>query len=312
MPSWNAMHGLNAAKEVFTGNPIKYLCHFRELHDLAATSPDICSVTLSTLDSPDVELEHSPRGLADASFIRRMKEIHGENSPWWNANILGKFPGSDSVRFLPNSWLNACALPSVLTDPCWIEAPEGRVRMGVDPGGGVGADPSVIVVRNDKRLLEVWASSKHGLLEDAEHRLEPVVIAKAKQWKVSGSDVTFDKNGLGRSLGNYLAKHGLEGALGYFGGGRGGKFYFNRRTACGFGVRDRLDPHRKGHVPFYTGGVPGWAQLQEQLSELRSPTMEFDEGTVKQALETKEEMSARIRRSPDELDAFLMTFATRG
>ena len=34
-PIWSAIHGLAASRLVVVGNPIRYDCHFRELHDLA-------------------------------------------------------------------------------------------------------------------------------------------------------------------------------------------------------------------------------------------------------------------------------------
>ena len=34
-PIWSAIHGLAASRLVAAGNPIRYDCHFRELHDLA-------------------------------------------------------------------------------------------------------------------------------------------------------------------------------------------------------------------------------------------------------------------------------------
>ena len=113
---------------------------------------------------------------------------------------------------------------------------------------------------------------------------------------------------IGRSFGSYLASHGFDGAVGYFGAGKGGKLYVNRRTANAFAVKRRLDPHRENHVPFYCGGIPEWPALRQELSELRSPAMEIEEGQVKQVLEDKEALAARLHRSPDLLDALLMTF----
>ena len=106
----------------------------------------------------------------------------------------------------------------------------------MDVGGGVGADRSVVLVRNDKRLLEVFASADHGVLDDARNRLEPVVVEICKRHGVPGPRVVYDRGGPGRSFGSYLAKHGLDGAVGYFGAGRGGRFYANRRTANAFAV----------------------------------------------------------------------------
>ena len=133
--------------------------------------------------------------------------------------------------------------------------------MGVDIGGGVGADRSVVVVRNRKQVLAVFASEWHGVLDDARHRLEPVVVALARKWGVTPKRLVYDKAGIGRSFGSYLASHGFEGAVGYFGAGKGGKLHVNRRTANAFALKRRLDPHRENHVPFYCGGIPEWPAL---------------------------------------------------
>ena len=44
---------------------------------------------------------------------------------------------------------------------------------------------------------------------------------------------------------------------------------------------------------------------------VEAPTMEMEEGQVKQRLEDKDALAARLGRSPDLLDALLMTFTFR-
>jgi hypothetical protein len=306
---WSAIHGLAATRLVVVGNPIKYDCHFRELHDLAeAGSESIRTVPISSLECPDAGKETSPVGMASLSFLRQMREIHGEDSPWWWSNILGRFPGQESVRFIPLPWLDASTNPKVIDDELWKDYPGLDPVMGVDIGGGVGADKSAIVVRDRKRVLGAFASEWHGVLDDARHRLEPEVVRMAHAWGVPGCRIVYDKGGLGRSFGSYLANHGLDGAVGYFGSGRGGKLFVNRRTANAYAMKRRFDPHRAGHVPLYCGGIPEWPTLRQELAELRTPTTELEEGQFKQMLEEKSALAARLRRSPDLLDAFLMTF----
>ncbi len=255
-PIWSAIHGLAASRLVVVGNPIRYDCHFRELHDLAVKgSTTIKSVGISSLESPDARKDFSPLGMASRSFLNQMREIHGEESPWWRSNIQGFFPGQESVRFLPSAWLDACTRESVPSDELWTDYPAGPTWMGVDVGGGVGADRSTVVVRNGKQILEVFASEWHGVLDDARHRLEPIVVQLARKWNVAGDRVIYDKAGPGRAFGSYLANHHLPNAVGYFGAGKGGKLYVNRRTANAFAIRRRLDPHRENHVPFYCGGI---------------------------------------------------------
>jgi hypothetical protein len=170
------------------------------------------------------------------------------------------------------------------------------------------ADRSASVVGNRKPILEIVASECHGVLDDARHRLEPKVLELARKWQVTPDCLTYDKAGLGRSFGSYLASHGYDGAVGYFGAGRGGRLYINRRTANAFALKRRLDPHREGYVPFYCGGHAEWPQLREEIAEMRNPAMEMEQGQVKQVLEEKDALAARLKRSPDLLDALLMTF----
>jgi hypothetical protein len=308
-PIWSSIHGLAASRMVVCGNPIRYDCHFRELHDLAERgSSTIASVAISSLESPDAESDFSPVGMASRSFLDQMREVHGAESPWWQSNILGRFPGQETVRFIPSAWLDACTAESIKSDPLWKDYSPGSTYMGVDIGGGVGADRSVVVVRNRKQILALFASEWHGVLDDARERLEPVVVALARKWNLDPGNILYDKAGIGRSFDSYLTNHGLAGTMGYFGAGRGGKHYINRRTANAYALKRRLDPHRDGHVPFYCGGIAEWPRLRHELAELRSPTMEMVEGQVKQVLEEKEALAARLKRSPDLLDALLMTF----
>jgi hypothetical protein len=308
-PIWQAIDGLKACKLVVSGNPIRYGCRFRELHDIAVKgSPDITSITISSLECPDAELEHSPRGMADRAFLRWMRTVHGEQSPWWLSNITGIFPGQESVRFIPLAWIDACADSAALEDELWQEFPEGRPLMAIDIGGGVGADKSVILIRNAKQLLEGFMSDRHGVLDDAQERLEPVVVALARKWQIPGDRITYDKAGIGRSFGSYLAAHGLHGAVGYFGAGAGGRYYVNRRSANAYAIKTRLDPHRNDYVPFYCGGVPEWPLLRQELAEMRDAPMEIQEGYVKQAVEEKASLSERLHHSPDLLDALLQSF----
>jgi hypothetical protein len=309
-PIWSAIHGLAATRLVVAGNPIRHDCHFRELHDLAQKGAStITAVSISSLESPDAQQDYSPVGMACRSFLHRMREIHGEESPWWRSNILGIFPGLETVQFIPAAWLDACTRESVPNDELWKDYPGGSTFMGIDIGGGVGADRSVIVVRNKKQLLAVFASEWHGVLDDARQRLEPIVVQLARQWNVAPERITYDKAGIGRSFDSYLANHGLPGAVGYFGAGRGGKHYVNRRTANAFALKRRLDPHRDGYVPFYCGGIAQWPDLRQEIAALRNPTMEVEESQVKQVLEDKDALAARLQRSPDFLDALLMTFS---
>src|SRR5262249_21841478 len=123
-PIWSAIHGLAATRVVVAGNPIRYDCHFRELYDRAQKgSSTITAVSISSLESPDARNEFSPVGMASRSFLYQMREIHGEESPWWRSNILGIFPGQETVRFIPSAWLDGCTREDVPGDELWKDYP---------------------------------------------------------------------------------------------------------------------------------------------------------------------------------------------
>jgi hypothetical protein len=240
---WSGIDGWAIRRHV-VGNPIMYDCLFGELHDLRMSgSPTIHSVPISSLVHPHATLERSPMGAVCTAFFDHMREVNGENSPWWLSNILGR----DSVRFIPVNWLDACMDLKVLNDDLWKDYPDGLPRASVDVRGGVGADRSTIIACNDKRLLEAFfATEWHGVLDDAGHLLEPEVVRISRHWGIPPVRVTYNKGGLERNFGSYIANHDFDGSVGYFGAGLGGMFYLNRRTSVAFAAKRRLDPHLKG------------------------------------------------------------------
>ena len=234
------------------------------------------------------------------------------------ADVMGLFgpgPGPETAA----AGAAEPAAPAVLDCRTALLAPEDARRLPTwqPPGALLAAcrdDPArfqaeVLGRTLWTRQVAVCDSEWHGVLDDARHRLEPVVVELARRWGVPAGQIVYDMAGIGRSFGSYLASYGLPGTTGYFGAGRGGQRYVNRRTANAFALRRRLDPHRDGFIPFYCGGIPEWPNLRQELAELYGPAMEIQESQVKQLLEAKEALSARLHRSPDLLDALLMTFS---
>ena len=59
-PIWSAIHGLAASRLVVVGNPIRYDCHFRELHDLAVSVSDDHRRPSSRAWTPDARKDICP------------------------------------------------------------------------------------------------------------------------------------------------------------------------------------------------------------------------------------------------------------
>lgn len=307
---WSAIDGLAASKMVLSGNPLRFDSRFRELHDLAmAGSSTIATVPIPSTDSPHATWESSPVGLADRAFIGFMREIHGENSPWWRCNIAAEFPGEHSVRFLPDSWLNTCGDPACLQDELWQAMAPGPRIMSVDLAAGVGSCKSVVLIRDNRQIIHIFASADYGIDDQAANRLEPVVASLAEHFEVHPSRASFDQAGLGSNFASYMSAYGYHGMTGYFGGGKGGTFYANRRSANAYAFKRRIDPYRGDCVPFWCGAMPEWPMLRQELEAMYYGEMSIDDdGNVRQALELKSSLAARIHRSPDLLDALLQSF----
>ena len=202
--------------------------------------------------------------------------------------------------------------------------PGGRRRMGVDLGYGTGRDSSTLLVRDDLGILWAMESSYVGVAQAAQLVAEWSVRLKVRQ-----EDVTYDAGGPGRDMERYLQQYGITEATAYYGSRAGYARAENRRSLVGWRLRERLDPQRPldwgdgggdgRHALFATPSAPSgvptqhpfvlpsrrpwWPRLREEIRALK-----YEMKGRKVALERKEDLVARLKRSPNLLDALLMTF----
>src|SRR5208282_4269390 len=103
-----------------------------------------------------------------------------------------------------------------------------KVRLGCDVGEGVGRSQSVIVVRDDLGVLEIFANQFESKAETAH-----AICGLAQKWQIGLEGIIFDGNGnTGRDILRALERpypHGLEP---FFGSRPGERWYTNLRTAC--------------------------------------------------------------------------------
>jgi hypothetical protein len=120
--------------------------------------------------SPHAHLARSPVGLADKVRLEAVGREPGENSPWYRSHVLAQRPKLASETLIPQEWLNlalsdatAAAVKTLRAGaPDW-----GKVRLGCDVGEGVGRSQSVIVVRDDLGVLEIFANQFESKAETA-------------------------------------------------------------------------------------------------------------------------------------------------
>jgi hypothetical protein len=310
-----AIDSLVPAKRIQIGNPIRYDCAFRETFELGlsqATDPGIpphertVSLRVPSTDSPDVHLDRSPRGLAAGAWLRQMERKYGREGLWWRCHIDALFPEEAESTLIPPAWLDGCTLEEL--KPLRRSNRAGPARQAADLGEGCGRDRTVIVVRDDLGVLDIWSEN------DVDTDGAALAYAQlGRKHGVKDEHCSYDAAGaVGKDFGNRLKANGIH-AFAYKGASSGGKDFTNLRTACAFRFRRRID---RDHVPdprfpltkqlpFHVPVLPCWPWLREELLALRYHLVER-----KTALERKEDLAKALGRSPDHGDALIQTWVT--
>jgi hypothetical protein len=202
----------------------------------------------------------------------------------------------------------------------------GGVRwITCDLGEGGGRDSTVILVGDAHGIVHGEESAWVGPVEAASR-----IAALMRQWDVRQDRIVYDAGGgRGLDIGPYLDQHGIHEAVPYKGSKEGGSRFENRRSKMGWLLRQRLDPERPkppppltydpGRKPSAFDAIdptarapqpafclpahrPWWPMLAEELKALR-----YHHKGKRIALEPKDALQKRLRRSPNVLDALMMS-----
>ena len=302
-----AIDSLNPSHLLYLGNPLRPEGKFYELCEQSGDNPHVHVIRIPSTLSPDIGLKRSPRGMADRTWLEASEAEYGTDSQWWLSHVLALFPGSVAEQLLPGAWLDLAAAA--------VHLKAGDVRMGIDIGEGVGADPSCVVLRDDNGVIDSEESNRWDLEALAE---------RARYWLdrhgVEPGHVVFDASGPGADFDNRLRSAGIAGAKGYKGARSGGDHYLNLRSYCHWQLRRRLDPRRtvrnrarvagsarKLWLPQQPFAIPKHL-VSKHRAELAGVLVEqHPSGVI--ALEPKESFKKRLKHSPNFLDALAMTYA---
>ena len=337
---WEAIRSQNPAKLVLFGNPIRGDGEFHRVYKRAvaeqaeASIPDhlrTVAIRIPSTDSPDIEVDRSPRGLADRGFLHEAERTYGRDSLWWLTHIAAEFPSEDFDALLKPAWVDRCYSVSDRCDEIRAAYHKTNMpRMGLDLGEGTGRDRTVAIVVDRFGILHCSSSNQAGIPEAAQWAAD-----LARRYGVRQEHIVYDAGGRGKDLPRYLDPLGITEAVPYHGSGKGGPRAKNKRSAVAWRLRQRLDPERPEHAlyvppppdwnpspfdpewkqpprtiqpPF---GLPKdkswWGSLAEELKALR-----YEMDGVKVSLELKEDMSKRLGRSPDLVDALFMAYSAMG
>jgi phage terminase large subunit len=242
-------------------------------------------VTEITADPDD--LRRSTR--VKAEWAREQIEKYGRDNPWVLVNVFGKFPpGSLNTLIGPDEC--AEATKRVYRPEDYERAP--RV-LGVDVAR-FGDDASVLFPRQG---MAAFAPQKFRNLDGIQGA--GAVAARLRDWP---ADAVFvdDTGGWGASWIDNLRLLGHAPIGIGFAGRANDPRYENKRTEMYF---EAIDWIRRGGAlpPPSTPGVP------ELIAGLSQTTYSFRGDRL--LLEPKEQVKARLGYSPDDADAFALTFA---
>jgi len=299
-PIFEAIDSCDPSRQLLPGNPLRPDGVFYERCLAAPENPLSNLIRISSLESPDIHLERSPRGLANKGWLEKNRNDYGENSIWWLSHVLAEFPDSASDTVLPWSWLELASQA--------IHVPCGPNRMAIDLAEGNAGAKSVIAVGDDNGLRSLKWSNMWNFEATATQ-----AALMVQRWNIEHFRVSWDVAGIGADFGNRLETAGIIGARPYRGGHEGGKKFGNLRSAAAWRFRQRLDPQRQ---VLSAGGVwipqapyairADWlAIMRRELQGLRYEQDKF--GRI--CLEEKEKFSERLKHSPDFADTMGQLFA---
>jgi hypothetical protein len=313
-PAWDAISSLKPTKIVAIGNPLRPDGGFADMVEEAAEDrrrgvPDrevTHAINIPSTESPHAQLDQSPFGLADRTWLDAMARKYGVDSLWYRTHVLAIRPKESHETLIKLEHLDYATRAEHARTVMYLRLTQPTPRrIGCDLGVGVGRDRTVIVVRDDYGILRLESSNQ--LDEDgAAQRIAHLM----NELKVDACRVTYDAAGAcGKIMRGRLQKYGVVGAVPYFGAKSGRRRAANLRIASALLLAVRLDP---GHTiipnqpqhPFYIPNDKWWPDLREELAQLR-----YDLAGDRTRLESKADFMDRLGHSPDLADALIQTFS---
>lgn len=244
----------------------------------------------------------------------------------FTSRVRAEFPAIDSNAVIPYHWIEQAMVrwedwkrgakgdpgdPENGIPP--IEAiepeaePPGRRIVGVDVARE-GSDKTAIAIRQGMVVQRVVTTQKEDTMQ---------TVARVREWlDHPQAQAIIDTIGVGAGVFDRLrqmhTQHEIQGSSVQFIASaqdgrtdRTGKYRFrNNRMAAWWNMRELLDPSRGSKVC-----LPRSEQLLVQLS---TPRWWILEGSPTILVETKDELRKRLKRSPDEADAVVMSFFVSG
>lgn len=252
-------------------------------------------------------------GRISRSWAEQRARQWGADSALYANRVLGEFQAADEDSVIPLAWVDAAVERWHLWDQAGRPPVEGRRILGVDVARS-GGDSTVMARRYGWLVAELVAYDR----EDTMHTTARVLGAVSgdqhnrdqdEEEREPGSALVpvVDSMGVGGGVVDRLRELGAP-VLAYTGAAksrrrtRDGEFGFtNTRSAAYWNLRELLDPAFGAEL-----ALPPDDLL---ISDLTTPTWDVTTGLPpKIQVERKEDVVARLGRSPDRGDAVAMSY----
>ena len=273
-------------KIITAGNPTS---HQGLLYFAAEEDADNWHVIRITGDPDDPE--RSSR--VSKKHAQKMIDLYGREDPWVMAYILGRFPKSAINTLMSPDEVRDSIARGKASSLTAVLYEKSQKRLGIDVAL-YGDDKTVIFPRQGLRAFPPVCMRNTAADGEAPSRIAARVMEAKNRW---GSEMEFVDctGGYGDGVINYLRDAGATPTrVNYASKASDDDKYANKRTEMYFKMRDWV---RSGGI------LPNDSEL---IKELSSPTYTLKNGKL--ALEPKERIKERIKRSPDKADALAQTF----
>lgn len=238
-------------------------------------------------------------GRINAEWAEQRKRQWGEGSALYANRVLGEFHASDEDSVIPLAWVEAAIERWHAWDDAGRPPIVGKHTIGVDVARE-GGDRTILAHRVGHAITELEGHAR----EDTMRTTSRVIAAVGDRDNVVP---VVDSAGVGGGVVDRLRELGVvvdayTGAAKTKKRDRTGEYGFtNTRSAAYWAMREMLDPAFGAEVI-----LPPSDQL---ISDLTAPTWTITTGVppvIK--VEPKDDVVARLGRSPDEGDAVVMAF----
>lgn len=245
----------------------------------------------SSLESPNCIGGTPVPGLATPEWCAEMLAEWGRESPLYQVRVLGEFPSQAENAVIPLELVEAAV--ARWRDLAQTEA-IGALEFGLDPAR-FGDDESVLVPRRGLKAFEPIAFRNLDGIQLAARVIE---VANRLRRADERPVVRVDVIGIGASVYDQLKQNSSIRTIAVnVGEASTNANHARKRDEVWFTLRDWL---KDG------GAIPDDVKLQ---GELVAPTYSFDvRGKIK--VESKDDMKARLKRSPDRADALALAVYT--